>query len=245
MKIVICDDDILFIDQITKYIEQYEKKYLLGIIKYIFTDNEEMYEFFQDTSDIDLIFLDVLFEHSNGMQTARKIRTLNHRVSIIFISQLKDFAIEGYEVNADGYLLKPIDYSVFESKMESIINKLRKEEDRFFFDTTDKGKVLFRFYEITYIETYSRRVKIHTRIDELIGYKKMKDYEKILEDYGFARCHAAYIVNMQYIHRINGLILTLKDGTEIPISKTRKKGFMKLFTKFIGMKFNNWNISDN
>lgn len=242
MKIVVCDNDILFINRLIEYIEQFEKEYSLGIVKHIFIDVEEMCEFCQNTSDIDIIFLDVLFEDANGMEIARRIRDLNHRVSIIFVSSSRDFAIEGYEINADGYLLKPLDYSLFETKMKSVINKLRTEEDRFFYDTTNKGKVLFRFYEIIYIETYNRHTKIHTCNEEYIGYRKMKDYDKILDGYGFVRCHAAYIVNLQYIHRLNGLILTLKDGTEIPISKTRKKVFTKVFAKYVGMKIGDWQL---
>ena len=102
-----------------------------------------------------------------------------------------------------------------------------------FYDNTDKGKILIDVNDLIYIETCERNTKIHTREDTYISCKKMKEHERLLQGYTFCRCHASYIVNLSYVRSIDRLLLFLKDGTEIQISKSRRGEFMEAFAKYV------------
>lgn len=232
MKIVICDDDNYFIQQLVEYVRKCEEETHIEAVVYAFQDVEGMLGFLKENTEIDLIFLDVVFSSSEGMQAAREIRRVNQKIKIVFVSSYVEFAIQGYEVDAAAYLLKPVTYEVFKEKMLTISEKLKSESCAFFCDSTDKGTVFLDVNEIVYIETYGRNVKIHTKKETYIGRCKMKEYEKMLREADFYRCHAAYIVNLTFIKRIDKLTLVLKDGTELAISKARKRQFMTQFIKY-------------
>ena len=219
MKIIICDDDHYSIQKLSDYIDKYKKKHQIPVETYTFDNGNTIIEFLKN-NNVELVFLDVMLINENGIMVAKKIRDLSGNTKIIFISAFPEFAVQGYDVEAMGYLLKPISYDEFETKMDKILERLEKR--CFIFENTDCGKIVLHSEEIVYIETWGRNVKIHTNKEAYIGYRRMKDYEKTLQDRFFYRCHAAYLVNLSYVHSIDGLSLNLKNGIEISISKARK-----------------------
>lgn len=237
MKMAICDNNKRFIRQLEKYVSHYERECDCNFVVYEFLDGENLFEFCQENPDIDIIFLDVVFTHSNGIDIAKRIRNLNQRVKIIFISSYEKYAVEGYGIDADGYLIKPLAYPKVKEKLNDTVRKINKNHEGFYLDATNKGKVLLQYDDIVYIETYLKHTRIHTRNENFLSFTKMKEYDERLKSHGFCRCHAAYIVNLGYIHRIDSLTIVLKDRTEIPISKSRKKELMSAFTDYIGTFF--------
>lgn len=233
MKIIICDDNKKIIEQIDDFFEKYSEKYNTNFTLYRFYDAETMFEFYRNYIDIDIIFLDVVFNHSNGIEVAKKIRKINNRTRIVFISSFEKYAIQGYSVNADGYLLKPIKYIQFENELKQVVSKVHVEFHNFLWEKTDQGKIVLNMDDICFIETYGRKTKIHTLDSEFVSCQKMQEYERKLLNGQFYRCHAAYIVNMQFIQRIEENTAILKDGSKVLISKNRKKGFMVSFTEYM------------
>lgn len=205
MKIIICDDNKQFVKQISRYIDRYSLEHRISFQKYHFYDAGTMFEFYKNCTDVAVVILDVVFDHSNGVEVAKQMRTINIRTRILFVSSFEKYAVKGYGVNADGYLVKPIGYEEFEKEMD----------------------------EICFIETSGRKTKIHTMTEEYVSCQKMKEFENKLQKEKFYRCHAAYIVNLQFIRRIDGNTAILKDGSSILISKNKKKDFMKEFTKYV------------
>ncbi len=241
MKIAICDDDSFFIDQLSKYLKKYghDMQEILNI--YAFKSGRKLLEYLRSAHDTDLIFLDILLDKldkENGIAVAKEIRQFNSKVVIVFISSVDTYAIDGYDVCAAGYLLKPVEYEVFETKMNHWIKTIKGRDNEIFYDVTDKGKILFEYHDILYIETYERNTMLHTKSGNYISYRKMKTHEQILPEQNFFRCHASYIVNLSYIKRVKGLLLVLKDGTELPISKMRRKEFLEHFFEYISLHFN-------
>lgn len=233
MKILICDDEPQFIKIMIKYIRRYEQGVQDFFLIYTYQCADLMMELVRQISDIDIIFLDVILINEDGIETAKNIRKFNQKVKIVFVSSHIEFATKGYDVDAIGYMLKPIEYKSFKIKMNDIIGKINKEETNHFWDKTDKGNVLFELNDILYIETYGRNVRIHVRNNTYITYKKMKYYEALLKEESFYRCHAAYIVNMQAVQRIDEMKIFLKDGSVVMISRGRKKEFMLEFLKYV------------
>lgn len=238
MKIAICDDDKVFVKQLAEYIGKVEENHQLWSVVYEFTDGEDLYEYYKKHTDIDIIFIDILMNTSNGIEIAKKIRVLSSKTKIIFISAYEQFAREGYGIHADGFLVKPLEYNEVEEKICKIAEMVENNHNSFYFESTNRSKVLLDFDEILYIETYNRQTKIHTKEETFLTNKKMKDFDKILENADFFRCHSSYIVNLQYIKKVEGFTIELKNKTEIPISKPRKKEFMSVFTEYVAKMFN-------
>ena len=185
MKIAICDDNKYFINSLIDHIKCFENAHGCCFMIYKFSDGENLYEFCQENFDVDIILLDIVLAHSNGIDIAKKIRKQNQRIKIIFMSSYKEYAIEGYGINADGYLLKPVTYAKIEERLSNVIEKISTIQSSFYCDLTDKGKVLLNYDDIIYIETYNRQTKIYTRDEEFLSYTKMKEYEERLKNHGF------------------------------------------------------------
>ena len=233
MKIGICDDDSLFLKLMTKYVKQYEKENCKEFKIIQFINEDRLVEYLKKDPEIDILFLDVLLYQKNGIDIAKEIRKTNHKLRIVFVSACEKFAVKGYDVNAEGYMLKPFNYSEFADKMNGLMTRIDTRSTEVFYDKTDQGKILIDVNDLIYIETCERNTKIHTREDTYISCKKMKEHERLLQTYTFCRCHASYIVNLSYVRSIDGLSLFLKDGTEIPISKSRRGKFMEAFAQYV------------
>lgn len=234
MKVIICDDNKEFVNQIIGFFDKYDKENQKLFLTFSFYDAETMFDFFKKNLDIAIIILDIVFVHSNGIEVAKKIRGINTKTRIIFVSAYERFAVKGYGLSADEYLLKPLKYLEFEKAINRVLLKMQAEKRRIFIDNTDQGKVVFDLDDILFFETCERKVKIHTIEGIFTTNQRMKEYEKRLSEESFYRCHAAFMVNFSYIAKIKENLIFLRDGSEIMISKKRKKGFMIEYAKYVG-----------
>ena len=156
MKILICDDEPRFVKVMIRYLKQYEQETQNHYSIFTCQRAESMMDVIERENDIDLIFLDVVLADEDGIEMAGKIRGFNQKVKIIFISSHVEYAVKGYDVDAAGYMLKPLDYREFKNKMNRMIYQINDKDANRFWDRTDKGKVLFEFCDILYLETYGR-----------------------------------------------------------------------------------------
>ena len=175
----------------TKYVKQYEKENCKEFKIIQFINEDRLVEYLKKDPEIDILFLDVLLYQKNGIDIAKEIRKTNHKLRIVFISACEKFAVKGYDVNAEGYMLKPFNYSEFADKMNVLMTRIDTRSTEVFYDNTDKGKILIDVDDLIYIETCERNTKIHTREDTYISSKKMKEHERLLQTYTFCRCHAS------------------------------------------------------
>mgnify|MGYP001286708777 CR=1 FL=1 len=184
----------------------------------------------------DLIFLDIQMPNVNGMEFARII---DDGTKIIFTTAFKEYALEGYRVNAIDYLLKPISYVNFLTAAKKALEwfevtrtvennnlNLPVKSDRIFVKSEYKiVRVLFD--DILYIEGLKNYVKIYTskQHKSIITLMTMKELEDSLPSDKFIRVHRSYIVAVNKIDCINKNRLIIK-GEEIPIGLTYKDDFM-------------------
>ncbi|MDB8791359.1 LytTR family DNA-binding domain-containing protein [Romboutsia sp. 1001216sp1] len=182
--------------------------------------------------NVDLLFLDIQMNGLNGMDTARKIREFDNNVEIIFTTSLLDYVCEGYEVNAYRYILKPIDYNVFEKHLTQCIKNILKKKNQYL-TINDKSKLIkIKLDEILYIETNRRELNIHTVNNCETIKMSMRKIEKLLNK-DFFRCHNSFIVNLERIQKIDVLNIYI-DNTIIPISKHRIKQLKIKLTETLG-----------
>lgn len=152
----------------------------------------------------------------NGVELAKKIRAVNRDIQIIFITGYNDYIVDGYDVEALHYILKPVRKEKLVDVLRRAGEKLRKNKVALLFQLPD-GAVRIPLYEIRFIEVRSNYVMIHAK-QEVTVKMTLSALEKRLDD-SFFRVGRSYIVNMQYIRKINKTEVLLEDGVSVPLSR--------------------------
>lgn len=189
----------------------------------LFSSGEELLEAYPDNTDA--VFLDIEMAGLNGMETARRLRRFDPDVPLLFVTNMVQFALEGYEVNAADFIVKPLDYTALSLRLERLSHRLERDRDRFLSLKQGAQTLRCNLREITYIEALNKKTIVHRLNGEpLICSIPLYTLEKSLE-HGFFRCHNAFLVNLDHIEALSAGDATL-HGEQVPISKYRKKEFL-------------------
>ncbi|MFH5849680.1 LytR/AlgR family response regulator transcription factor [Clostridium perfringens] len=183
--------------------------------------------------NLDMLFLDIQMGELTGMETARKVRKYDDKVEIIFITALWDYIQKGYEVRAFRYLIKPVKFKELQEQVTACVGNILHK--RYTYITIkDKNNVLkIRTEDILFLETFERKVIIHTNSQDYIVKMSMNKLEKELNNKGFFRCHTSYIVNLIKIEEIKKDYLLINKFT-LPVSKHRMKNLKLRLTSLLG-----------
>lgn len=231
IHIAIIEDELAYQNLIKQLLDQAYRELKLAFFVDVFSDGEDFMADYQN--QYDLIFLDIHMKHMNGMDTAKNIRRLDPFVMLIFITNLPDYAIEGYSVNASGYLLKPLGYNDFKTALLRALEKIRQHRKRFIQTKTTNGIIKIDIAEITYIETNSHKVILHTAKEEFLCNEPMKVMEEKLAGGNFYRIHSSYLINLFYVENVltSSVIVS---GDDLLLSRYKRKDFLDALTRYIG-----------
>ncbi len=223
--IAICDDNAADRIKLHEAIENYLCQQ--GVNANIFAyDNPDKLNSVIESKTIcfDIIFLDIIMDDMNGMTCARIIRKQDKLVNIIFLTSSTDYVYEGYEVNATGYLVKPIKMHQLAKVMEKAIVQI-ENVDRASIGITYRGvtqKISTK--DILYLESENNKVNIvlAKTAEKITVYTKLDEFGQTQQLKTFIRSHKSYLVNFLYIEKYVNDKFVLTDGTAIPISRTNK-----------------------
>lgn len=221
-KIAICDDNSAETEQLRTLLNRYAHQKGLSLQIYAYSDGGALISAYEDKGlRFHLILLDVLMQRSNGIDTAAKLRRLGVHTPIVFCTTSRDYAVESYEVEAAGYLVKPVTYE----RLALLLDKSLKKQDSPRLALHLPGGIHYVYYsQILYFE--SREHMTYAILDTgetLRCAESLAVLEKMLShDPRFYRCHKAYLVNMDYIERVEDVFL-LSDGSRVPYRIREKK----------------------
>lgn len=183
-----------------------------------------------------LILLDVEMPEMNGVDASFKIRSLDKTVSIIFTTNLVQYAQKGYEVDAVAYLIKPVQYFDFAMKFKKALDIYSLNQDKDFTVKTSKGPCRISTNRLMFVEVMRHRLYYHLIDETLEVTGTIIKAEEELKDFGFLRCNQCYLINPRFISKIQGLDIVIGDTTLL-ISRPRKKQFMEeLASWYSGVK---------
>ena len=165
--------------------------------------------------------------------TSFRIRKVDQDVAILFITNMAQYAINGYEVRARSYILKPINYYGFYLEMQEAIASLKRREVNSLLLTTEDGMIKVPVGKVRYVENQKHDLYIHTT-DQVIRIRSaMKEMEQRLSGCFFARSSVSYLINLAHVSGISG-DMVLVDDEKLPISRQKRKEFISALTAYIG-----------
>ena len=153
---------------------------------------------------------------------------------MIFVTNMAQYAVKGYEVAALDFIVKPVSYYDFALKMERVrkINESKNDVEILCSDRSRTSRITSK--DICYIEVKGHYLEYHTAEEVLRSYGKISELEEKLKVCDFMRCNNCYLVNPRYIKEISGYKLIMKNGEELLVSHGRKKQFMTEFCEWAG-----------
>ena len=233
IRVAIVEDDPESMEVLDRSLRRYEKENNVIIDISKFRDGDEIATYYE--SKYDIILLDIEMKRLDGMSTAKVIREYDKEVIIIFITNMPQYAIKGYEVKALSFLLKPVPYFAFSQQISDSIAKIQAHKEKSLLLTTKDGVVRVNIYDIYYVETMKHYLIVHEKNGSHTLKMPLKKIEEELKVGSFFRCNNCFLVNLDEVKSVNYDFVTVND-TELKISRPRKKEFLEALAKHFGGK---------
>ena len=227
IRVAIVEDEENQYKRLKHYLTAYASERELPLDVQHFTDavnfvSDYHYQF-------DLIFMDIMLPLLNGMTAAERLRQMDQRVALIFVTNMERYAVQGYDVGARYFMVKPVQYSDLKVKLDRTIASIRDLSSQPFLILSlpnEKRKVYVR--DIRYVEVFTHDVVFHLPEGEVHVRGTLKEYEKKLEGMHFCRINSCYLVNLDHVTALKDMSLWVGDQ-ELRISIAKKKNLMQAF----------------
>lgn len=231
MRIAIVEDEAIYAEKLQEYLRQYSRDFGQELEVSSFPDGISFLNSFK--GQFDLILLDVSMPVIDGMETAKRIRNTDSNVVILFVTNLAQYAIRGYEVDAMDYILKPISYFAFSQRLNRAISRVKSRAKHFLVITVKGGTQKLDVDSIYYVESQGHNLIVHASSGDYQCAGTMKEIEEKLAGHNFFRCNKGYLVSLRHVDGIqDGCAMV--NGEPLLISRARKNEFMEALTNYVG-----------
>lgn len=236
IKIAICDDESIITSQIENFIWNICNTENILIDTNVFYSGHELEKEIFKGERYDLIYLDIHMTNGDGITTAKNIRKMDENVLLIYISGYDRYMIELFRLDVFAFIKKPIEYSNFEKIFLDANQKICSKSFYFtFYYRKEEYKI--PSINITYFESRGRTIIVHIKDNSVEKFNgRLGEVEEKLSSgkIPFLRIHQSYLVNYHHIHSRSKSMITLMDGTKLPISEERQRNFGKQYGKLLG-----------
>jgi DNA-binding LytR/AlgR family response regulator len=231
IKIAIVEDEASYARQLQDFLEQYEKDHEESFQVSVYSDGDEIVHKYK--AQFDIILMDIEMKFMDGMSAAEEIRKVDSEVMIIFITNMAQYAIRGYAVDALDYVLKPVSYFAFSQRLGRAIGRMKKRETKMIAISIKGGTVRLDTANIYYIESQGHNLIFYTTTGVYEAVGTMRDAEERLTQLNFFRGNKGYLINLSHVEGIRDGCAIVK-GKYLLLSRARKKVFMEALTRYWG-----------
>lgn len=231
MRVIICDDDKLFLQQFHRTLEQAFDQYKQAVEIICVESGADLFLALGQQS-ADVVFLDIDMPDEDGFSVAKRLSKLEHKPQLVFTTSIETLVFQSFEHEPIWYLLKRN-----MDQLPTVINKIIEK-----FEQTKKYvEIMFSntqyripLSEIVYLESKDHYIILHTKNLTYRFRGKLNDVEKQVDHKLFTRCHASYLVNLQYVKALGKGKILLCDNSSIPISRNKLEGTQEAFMNYKG-----------
>ena len=230
-KIAVVEDNDTTREQLCGFIARYAQESGRSLEVTAFADGAQIVEPYRPGFDI--IFLDIEMPTLGGMPTAERIRQQDPDVVLIFVTNMAQYAIRGYEVDALDFVLKPVSYYQFSTKLDRALQRIRWRRGGQIALQVGGGMQLLDTDAILYLETRDRLLHYHTAENTWSVRGSLQKAEKELAPYHFARCNQCYLVNLRHVQGVqNDFVLIGQEQLEV--SRRQRASFLAALAEYVG-----------
>ena len=235
MRIAICDDETIILDEVSSYIKKYSK--LCGkseLEVFPFSSASSLLNSIDNGALFDIFMLDVYIGDEMGTTLAREFRAREIESSIIFLTTFVEHAPQGYETGTLRYLINPLEPEKFYEAIDAACLQAEKLQSKLIRFKTENGIESINANNIMYSEAHDhyqyikldngQTIKVRTTVSEL--------YALLAKNDGFFRLGSAYIINLRNIKNLTSSAILLYDNTTIPIPRGKHAELKKVFWNF-------------
>ena len=231
LHLAVCDDRTEDRERLCRLLEEYGQHNNLELSVDQWSTGEDFLHAFVP-GRYQLLFLDIYMKQINGVETARTLREKDENCAIVFVTTSPEHAVDGFNVNALHYLLKPITAAQLDTVFQRL-TRLQKKEPAYITVRSQRLEVRCNVDEIVFAEIYDKLCLIHTKTKTIQTYTPLDEIERQIPGGLFLRCHRSYLVNMSYITRMEDTQFTVHDQHLIPIRKNDRQTLKQRYLDYL------------
>lgn len=229
-RVAICDDSAADARFVHEMLDRWSNRHALPVQVELYPSAESFLFRYTEEKNFDILLLDIEMGPMDGVSLAKRLRSENETLQIVFITGYSDYISEGYEVSALHYLMKPVHEEKLFSVLDRAAEKLRKNERTIHLEMSDET-IRIPCYQIRYVDVQANYVTVHGNKNYTVK-KTLGEIESMLDD-RFYRVGRSAIVNLTCISRVTKKEVYLTDGTMIPLPRGAYDGINRAI---IGMR---------
>lgn len=233
IQIIIIEDDPQDLAQLQDCLRRFEEEQHVRFALQTYTDPKRFLQEYRPGAD--LVFMDIQLPHFNGMDAARKLREVDPDVGLVFITNMEQFAVNGYEVDALDFVVKPINALRFSSMLRKALRRIAQRGEKELVIQSSGTIRRVKVSQVRYVEIRDHLLLYHTDAGRLESWGKLSEVEEELTPYHFVRCSSSCLVNLRHVVSVDGNTVKVGDAS-ITVSIRRRKAFLAAVTDYLSGK---------
>lgn len=231
MRVAIVDDSARDAQRLEDYLTRYAQENSVCFELAVFPNGTQFLDRYQP--GYDLVIMDIDMPGLSGVDTARRLRERGDRAVLMFVTNMPQYALAGYEVEAVDYVLKPVSYRDFALKLHKARRYIQRNRDAQIALRIPEGVAVVSVSEILYVESSLHYLTYHLLDRDIRIRGSISQAEGLLPAQQFARCNSGYLVNLRHVEAIDKEDVTV-SGRRLKMSRGKRMEFMDRFTRYLG-----------
>lgn len=232
IRVAIVEDERVSAQALNNCLRRYGEENGTEFDVHFFTNAVDFLEAYRHNFEI--VFMDVSMPGMNGMEASHRLREMDTQVVLVFVTSLAQYAVEGYEVDALDFVVKPVNYYSFKMKIKKALAAASRNTGTVLTVPYSSGFHYLKASDILYIEVQTHELIYHTvSSGNVTASGTLKTVEIQLMNDGFFRCNYCYLVNLNHVSKVVGNIVVV-GGDELQISRNRKREFLQRLAQYYG-----------
>lgn len=229
MKILLCDDEQQYIDELKIHIEEFMKSRSIGFEIHTFNNPQQVVE--SDTV-YQLAFLDIQMNELDGISLAKILKERNNKIVIFFVTSFNDYQDDAMDLRAFRFFEKPYNVDRLYSGLEKAMEYIDESHIDFFIYTSNEQKKIL-VDDVIYVERGNRQVTLVTTQGNYTTRETFDEWCEILQNSFFYRVHKSFIVNLHYVTSYKYSEIFIQNNIRIPIASRRQTDFHKFWFAYL------------